>query len=383
MSSTAPVLPELVRADAATKPSADRWPALDGMRGMMTVGVFFAHISYQWLPGAILFMDGFFMMSSFFITRLLLKDWRRNGRINFRAFYVRRVKRLYPALVAMVVPVALFAALYLGHGLDRMSNVFGALFYYGNWLRALEIPHEAYLGHTWSLSIEEQYYLLWPAIFGLGLALSAPRSTAAGSEAAVGRRITLRFWVPFLVAIVAITMAWRSWLALSGASWQRMYNGTDMRLDSLALGALLALTFDARPVQRACELLARPWLVWLMVAIMVAGAFRVDVFTWQWYAWQQTLFVLLQLVLIMSFLKTPTRWGLRFAFQNPVSLYLGAICYGLYLWHYPLIWISYAVFDLSVWQALAICGPAALTLASLSYYLLELPALNGKRGSAK
>jgi peptidoglycan/LPS O-acetylase OafA/YrhL len=372
----------VLRTDSPTKPSATRWPALDGMRGLMTVGVFFAHISYQWLPGAILFMDAFFMMSSFFITRLLLKDWHRNGKLDFKSFYLRRVKRLYPALVAMVVPIALFAAIWLGHGLDRMSNVFGALFYYGNWLRALGIPHEGYLGHTWSLSIEEQYYLLWPAIFGLGLAWSARTQRRAGTAEA-GRTVSLRFWVPLLVSIVAVVMVWRTWLAFSGAAWERTYNGTDMRLDSLALGALLALTFDAPVVQRACQQLARPWLVWVMVAIMVAGAFRVDVTTPRWYEWQQPLFVLLSLALIMSFLRTPTRWGLRFAFQNPVSLYLGAICYGLYLWHYPLIWICYAVFGLSVWQALAICGPAALALASLSYFLLELPALNGMRGSAK
>ena len=138
--------------------------------------------------------------------------------------------------------------------------------------------------------------------------------------------------------------------------WERLYNGTDMRLDSLALGALLALTFDTARVQRACTFLARPWLVWLMVAIMVAGALSADVRTLQWYAWQQPLFVLLSLALIMSILKTPTAWGLEFFFQNPVSLYLGAICYGLYLWHYPLIWIGYSVFDLGVWQCLAICG---------------------------
>jgi peptidoglycan/LPS O-acetylase OafA/YrhL len=371
----------VVRTDSPTKPSAGRWPALDGMRGLMTVGVFVAHISYQWLPGAILFMDAFFMMSSFFITRLLLKDWHRNGRIDFSTFYVRRLKRLYPALVAMVVPIALFAVIYLGHGIERLNNVAGALFYYGNWLRALEIPHEAYLGHTWSLSIEEQYYLLWPAIFGLGLALG--RRLGTRKSDAVRDANGLRVWVPVLVAVVVATMTWRTWLALSGASWMRTYNGTDMRLDSLALGALLALTFDTPLVQRACERLAKPWLVWAMVAIMLAGAFKVDVSTSQWYAWQQPLFVLLSLALIMSFLKTPTGWGLTFAFQNPVSLYLGAICYGLYLWHYPLIWICYAVFDLSLGQALAICAPSALVLASVSYYFVELPALNGARGSAK
>lgn len=351
------------------------------MRGLMTVGVFVAHISYDWLPGAILFMDAFFMMSSFFITRLLLKDWRNNGRISFGAFYLRRFKRLYPAMLVMVVAIVLFMVFYLGHGATRMLNVAGTLLYFGNWLRALGIPHEPYLGHTWSLSIEEQYYLAWPALFALGLACSGSRSSASKGEA--GRKINLRFWVPALCLVTFTCIAWRSYLALSGASWERLYNGTDMRLDSLALGALLALTYDSPLVQKSCAYLARPWLVWIMVAALIAGAFNVDVRQMPWYAWQQPLFVLLSLALIMSVLKTPTGWGLNFVFQNPVSLYLGAICYGLYLWHYPLIWISYSVFNLSVWQTLAVCGPTALVLASVSYYGLELPALNGSRGSAR
>jgi peptidoglycan/LPS O-acetylase OafA/YrhL len=362
-----------VQDDSPVRPSSARWPALDGMRGMMTVGVFVAHISYQWLPGAILFMDSFFMMSSFFITRLLLKDWVRSGRIHFQAFYLRRLRRLYPALLAMVLPIALFAVFYLGHRVEQLQNVWGTIFYYGNWLRALEIPHEKYLGHTWSLSIEEQYYLLWPALFGLGLAWTSRRPGV----------LHLRFWIVALAAVVVGAMAWRTWLATHGASWERLYNGTDMRLDSLALGALLAITYDTRFVQSACAWLAKPWLVWLLTAVMLAGALHVNVFVPQWYAWQQPVFVLISLALIMSFLKTPTGWGLRFAFQNPVSLYLGAICYGLYLWHYPLIWICYAVFQLDVWQALAICAPLSLGLASLSYFLLELPALQGSRGTAK
>lgn len=371
----------MTQAAAQAPNVSGRWPALDGMRGLMTIAVFLAHVSYSWLPGAILFMDSFFMMSSFFITRLLMKDWYRKGRIDYRAFYVRRIKRLYPALVLMVVPVAAFAVLYLGHGPRQLLNVFATLFYFNNWLRAFEIPHENYLGHTWSLSIEEQYYLVWPALFGLGLWLAARCQQRAVESSA--RTIDLRVWVPLLVAVAAGCMAWRSWLAVSGASWMRMYNGTDMRLDSLALGALLALVFDTRPVQVACERLARPWLVWLMILGMLLGAVKANVQAPAWYAWQQPLFVLLSLALIMSFLKTPTGWGLRLAFQNPVSLYLGAICYGVYLWHYPLIHFASLLFEPAKWQYVVTCGPLALALASLSYHWVELPALNGQRGSAK
>jgi peptidoglycan/LPS O-acetylase OafA/YrhL len=377
--------PQAIQVQSSASPgtASARWPALDGMRGLMTVGVFLAHISYNWLPGAILFMDSFFMMSSFFITRLLMKDWLRNGRLDFKAFYVRRFKRLYPAMVAMVVVVVLFVALYLGHGTDRMLNVAGTLLYFGNWLRALQVPHEIYLGHTWSLSIEEQYYIAWPAVFALGLAFAGSRRKHDAIDKPPAPQINLDFWIPVLSLVAFACVAWRFSLARSGAPWERLYNGTDMRLDSLALGALLALTFDAAAVQRACTFLARPWLVWLMVATMLAGALNVDVRTMNWYAWQQPLFVLLSLALIMSILKTPSGWGLRFLFQNPVSLYLGAICYGLYLWHYPLIWGAYTVFNLGVWQCLAITAPMSLALASLSYHFIELPALKGVRGTAR
>ncbi|AMY11303.1 O-acetyltransferase OatA [Luteitalea pratensis] len=368
-----------VVADSPVRPSSARWPALDGMRGLMTIGVFVAHVSYEWLPGAILFMDAFFMMSSFFITRLLLKDWHTDGRIHYASFYVRRLRRLYPALLAMVIPIALFFVVGFGHRASLLLNVAGTLFYFANWLRAFGVPHQNYIGHTWSLSIEEQYYLLWPAIFGLLLALSG-----RGVAPAAGKRpLRLAFWAVALGGVMVATMAWRSWLALHGANWERMYNGTDMHLDSLALGALLAITFDTRPVQAACAWLARPWLVWAMVAVMVWGAARMNVVVPAWYAWQQHFYVLLSLALIMSFLKTPTGWGLRFAFQNPVSLYLGAICYGLYLWHYPLIYICHEVFAWPVWKTFLVCAPLSLALASLSYFLLELPALNGNRGSAK
>lgn len=365
----------------AAAPASNRWPALDGMRGVMTVGVFVAHIKYDWLPGAILFMDTFFMMSSFFITRLLMKDWSRSGRLDFRTFYVRRVKRLYPALVLMVVVVTAFMMVFRGLRPTDLLHVVATLFYFANWLRAFDIAHDPVLGHTWSLSIEEQFYLVWPVLLAFGLGLGSPRADTVAPAAP--RRIHYRFWLLALGAIALLTFAWRTWLAVHGASVPRLYNGTDMRLDSLALGALLALCFDAAPVQRACARLAQPGLVWLMLVCMMYGALTVDVRNAYWYAWQQPVFVLLSLALLMAFLKTPTAWGLGSLFQNPVALYLGAICYGLYLWHYPLIELGRGMYGLKVWDSLLICAPLSLALASLSYHFIELPMLKGHRGSAR
>jgi peptidoglycan/LPS O-acetylase OafA/YrhL len=379
-------------ASAAVVPSG-RWPALDGLRGWMTVGVFVAHINYSWLPGSILFMDTFFMMSSFFITRLLMKDRARNGRINFKAFYIRRVRRLFPAMLLMVLAVVAFGYFYLGQGPSRMLHAAGAVFYFMNWLRALEIPHEALLGHTWSLSIEEQFYLVWPVLLAGGLAWHArdtaqasvrqPESASSSKPSNLPPPFRISLIVCLLSGLVLFIFAWRAYLTLSGASVPRLYNGTDMRTDSLALGALLALVLDAPRVQRWCTHLAKPWLVWLLLIAFMAGGLTVGYFDRNWYLWQQSAFSCLSLVLLMAFIKDPDGWGLKWVLQNPVSLYLGSICYSVYLWHLPLIEAGRVIFGLSVWTNFAVCAPLTFALAALSYHWVELPALQGKVGSAR
>jgi peptidoglycan/LPS O-acetylase OafA/YrhL len=359
--------------------STDRWTALDGLRGLMSIGVFMAHIKYEWVPGAIIFMDMFFLLSSFFITRLLLKDWTKTGKINYKAFYIRRVKRLFPALLLVVACVVLFSHFYAGLPFSRMLHVVAALFYFANWLRALGIPHEHSLGHTWSLSIEEQFYLVWPLMLATMLWLSAVR-TAEGARTWLYQR---RYFIGLLSGIVLFTFAWRAYLALSGASIHRTYNGTDMRLDSLALGALLALCYDNTRVQAACSRLAKPHLMWPLLLAVVCGCFVVDFRQQAWYVWQQPIYVLVSLALIMAFLHMPSTGLINAMFQNPIMRYLGTICYGIYLWHFPLIILSREVLGLGLWSSFAVCAPLTLLLASLSYHWVELPMLKHNRGSAK
>jgi peptidoglycan/LPS O-acetylase OafA/YrhL len=364
----------------ATTP--DRWPALDGLRGLMTVGVLLAHVHYSWLPGSILFMDSFFMMSSFFITRLLLKDWRRNGRLRLGNFYLRRAKRLFPALVLMVAFVWAVDSTVRPPGEPAYLHIWGALFYFGNWLRAFGIPHNPLLGHTWSLSIEEQFYALWPLLFWAGLVFSG-RCHIKSESSSDGPEVNTRFWLVALLGVAALTVVWRAHLALSGAPYWRLYNGTDMRLDSLSIGAALAISFRSAFAQKLGRILCAPWLVWVMLIVMMAAVTTVDVRWMNWYIWQEPLCVLLSAGLLIALLQTPHRWGLKFLFQNRVSLYLGSICYGLYLWHYPLIELSREMLHWSPAKVLLICGPATVILASLSYFLVELPALGGRKGSAR
>lgn len=324
--------------------------------------VFLAHVEYDLFPGSILYMDTFFIMSSFLITRLLLKDWQTLGSINFKKFYIRRAKRLFPALVLLVLATTAFTYFYYGRGVGEMLHVLGALFYFSNWLRALEIPHDGILGHTWSLSIEEQYYLIWPVLFSFCL-----------HKRWQGKKLLI-----LLTAICVLSSAWRAYLTLQGASIDRTYNGTDVRLDSLALGAIFALNYQASWMQKCFELFSKVWLIWLLLIAMAVGGALVDYRDPNWYIWQQPCYALISLALMIGLLQCPDSFGLKFIFQNRVSVYLGTICYGIYLWHYPILVVGAEVFHLSNWSKILFCGGATLALASLSYHLIEKPLLNAK-----
>ncbi len=351
-----------ISVNAPLKLTANRWTALDGLRGIMAFFVFLAHVDYDVFPGPIIFMDTFFLMSSFLITKLLFKDWRVTGRINFKKFYIRRAKRLFPALLAVVLVTTLVTYFYFGRGLKQMLHVVGALFYFMNWLRALEIPSDYYLGHTWSLSIEEQYYMVWPVVLALSL-----------RQSWYGKKLS---WC--LVGIIIFCVAWRSAMAVKGFSVPRLYNGTDMRLDSLALGALLAINYDAAWMQRWNRLFSRPWLIWLFIITLLIGMVTVDFRHKQWYIWQQPCYELISLALMIGLLQNPQQWGLKFVFQNRVIVYIGTICYGVYLWHYPILLMGEQILHLSGLLLALVCGPITVMLASISYFVLERPVLQSK-----
>jgi peptidoglycan/LPS O-acetylase OafA/YrhL len=344
------------------KTSATRWTALDGLRGIMAIFVFLAHVDYDLFPGPIIFMDTFFILSSFLITRLLLKDWQEHGHINFAKFYIRRAKRLFPALLLVVIATTTVTYFYFGQGADRMLHVLGALFYFSNWLRALEIPHEGVLGHTWSLSIEEQYYLVWPVMLAFFLRQHWKE-----------KKLMLT-----LLGIIIFSMAWRAYLSLHGASIHRTYNGTDVRLDSLAIGAILALNFNALWLQKWLKFFSNANVIWLLILTLAVGIFTVDYRVSSWYVWQQSCYQLISLALIMGLLQSPEDFGLKVFFQNPIIVYLGTVCYGIYLWHYPLLIVGVEVFQLNNWDKVLFCGAATIIFATISYFLVERPVLRAK-----
>ncbi len=334
-------------------------PALDGLRGTMTLGVMAAHISESWCPGSFVYMDTFFIMSAYLITSLLLKGWRREGRIRYARFYYRRVLRLFPANYAMLVAFALAAWLLLDDFAGHLQQILVAGLYVSNWTRAFELPMPQFLGHTWSLSIEEQYYLLWPLLLSGLLKLFGLRL----------RTVAIVFLVAFGFAL------WRSWLTFEGASIPRLYNGTDTRADALLLGCALGIAFalpavrDHPALQRWAARLAMP----AVIALLIAG------YTLQWemramYAGGSFLFSLLSTLLVAA-LALPQVTLAHRIFSLPPLVFLGRICYGLYLWHFPVYNVLRFGFDMPVAGVALIGVPLTFACAIASYIWIERPFL--------
>jgi peptidoglycan/LPS O-acetylase OafA/YrhL len=225
-------------------------PALGGLRAMAVLGVMAYHLQFGWASGGYLGVDLFFVLSGFLITTLLLEEWAGTGRLNLASFWARRARRLLPALFLVVVGLALYVILNAqfggsgANGLIDLSSLRGdaiaTLLYIGNWHAIY--AHQSYfaqfsspspLQHTWSLAIEEQFYLVWPPVL-LVVLRSARRSW---------RQMGLL--VAVVVALIsAILMAL---LFHPGGDPTRIYYGTDTRAFDLMTGAVLAFLVAARP----------------------------------------------------------------------------------------------------------------------------------------
>jgi len=359
-----------------------RWPALDGLRAVAVLAVIIYHFGL--LPGGYLGVDLFFVLSGFLITSLLIREWdSRRGHISFRDFYRRRVLRLFPALGCVIaVTVALTGFLELSRPPSNRQYVAGTLeglplvvTFAGNWARAL---HPAYsplgslglLGHTWSLAIEEQFYLLWPALFVL----------------LMHRRFSRGFIALSLALIAVGEMAYRVALAFGGYSGNRIYYGTDTHSDGLLIGCAIAFWLASRRPTRVYQIagslpkgatgLATAALAILFVlgnlsrapieislAVLACGAVVVGAVT-------ERLPVFLERLLSCE-----------------VAVLIGRRSYGLYLWHFVVLGAASALYPAEVLgprrsvTAVIIGALFIITfiVTELSYRFIELPALRLKR----
>src|SRR5215203_2186902 len=210
-------------------------PGLDGLRALAVIAVLLYHADLSWIPGGFLGVEVFFVISGYLITALLLAEWHQKGTINLKDFWMRRARRLLPALYVLLVVSLAFAVVFLPGEVARLrDDVLAAFGYVTNWY--LIFGHVSYfeavgrpslLQHLWSLAVEEQFYLLWPPVLALALAVGASR---------LRRRRALTVALAGAVAS-AVAMAL---LYAPGVDPSRIYYGTDTRSTGLLCGAAVA-----------------------------------------------------------------------------------------------------------------------------------------------
>jgi len=343
-------------------------PELDGLRGISILLVFIHHIYYTVLPGGFLGVDIFFVLSGFLITSLLLKEWDQFGSLNLKLFYIRRALRLMPALITLVLILGAYAFIFLDHltAAKTYQGIWLTLSYVSNWIYAFGLRSaDNPLGITWSLAIEEQFYLLWPFILSLAL---------------LSKRFTHTRFLTILTLSTVVVALNRSLILEANASIPRVYYPSDTRADALLIGCLIAfvMAHHTIPRRKVFRVLLRILAVPATVFLIFMAVFADWTYLLLLHGWMFTLIDLSAGIILTLVLVCPPR-GLTLLLSFGPLVWVGRVSYGLYLWHWPVRWFVYHQ------QALPRTAGEVITaivlsfaLTAFSYYVVELAFLRWK-----
>ncbi|QDH20996.1 acyltransferase family protein [Saccharibacillus brassicae] len=359
------------------KPGAGRYmPGLDGLRALAVLAVIFYHLHTQWAPGGLLGVTMFFVLSGYLITDILLAQWDRTGRFDMKDFWVRRAKRLLPAMLAVVLATVLWSILVDRSRLPAMlGDVPAALLYYSNWwLIFHEVSYfESFgplspLGHLWSLAVEEQFYIFWPVLLGIGLILAQKNR---GKLALVLAGLSL-------ASALAMGIMYQP-----GQDPSRVYYGTDTRLFSLLIGAALAVVWPSRKLKTNISRSATKTLdVTATICLIVIAVliFKSNDYGTFLYRGGMVLLSLATTILVAALAHPACRLG-RVLGAKPLR-WIGARSYGLYLWHYPVIVLTTPLVNTGGPNMTRILLQllVSFVLAELSYRYVEQPVRSGNFG---
>jgi peptidoglycan/LPS O-acetylase OafA/YrhL len=356
----------VTNAETLGRPSIGYIPALDGLRALAVIIVILSHAELPGFAGGKSGVLIFFVLSGYLITSILLRELQRSDRIRFGRFYVRRLLRLYPALIAVtIVTAGVSVVLFLRSGNDTaeasLLAVPSVILYFNNWVPIFAPgTNMGQFSHFWSLAVEEQFYLVWPVL--LLVIYRWKKLHGVLMVAAAGATLSLVFKI-FL---------WDGGGARQG--------GTDFASDGLLLGcslaALLAMTTLPRWIGR--------WSFWpgvigLAVATALGNSGTGDAAAYETYGRVYWPIAVVSAVLVVAGLVTATAPGpARWILETRPMVYLGRISYGMYLWHILVMTLVRAVADSSIIIALlSLAGTIAI--ASASFYGIERPFLRKKQ----
>ena len=346
-------------------------PGLDGLRAISVIAVIFYHAGFGWMHGGFLGVEVFFVVSGYLITSLLLEERERSAGVRLRQFWLRRARRLLPALFSVLIAIGIWVAL-LGTAQqqsDLHRDLLPGIFYFANWGQifggAQYFGNFSPLRHLWSLAVEEQWYLLWPLAFVL--------ITRTGKRPAqIGRAILITAGV-----VMVITWWLASPTALTSDRTNFLYLSTLTRSSGLLLGAGAAFLW--RPWRARSTAPGRTGAM-LNVAGLGATALLVYAFTSAHltdrsiYRWQLAVVSILSLVVVAAVVH-PAALVARTFFSSPLLVALGKRSYGVYLWSWPISVLCGAY--VGSWTKFIMAMSLTIVVSEFSYVYIETPIRKG------
>ena len=347
---------------------------LDGIRAIAVIMVLAYHLKLALFKSGFLGVTVFFVLSGYLITGILISEVEEEGTIDLKNFWLRRIRRLVPAVMSMAVVIIFVSAvvnrvIFTKGCKDFLASVLG----FNNWwqifnkvsyFEAAGVPSP--FTHCWSLAIETQFYLIYPLIL-LGI-YKLVKSRGEGRA----KRGLLFAGVTLLLALISVILMIVLFDPQQDAS--RAYYGTDTRAFSLLFGALLAILWDYRMVPRRLSASVNMVLGSVSFAVLLVMTIAINGSSNFWYRGGQFVGTILTVLVIYTVLGRKT-WLSRFL-SNPVLKWIGDRSYSIYLWHYPIILLISKGIKASWWITL-IEIVLSVVLAELSYRFIETPILHG------
>ncbi len=356
-------------------------PGLDGLRAIAVTAVLLYHADISWMSGGFLGVDVFFVISGYLITSLLLAEQRSRGAVSIGQFYLRRARRLLPALGLLLASVSLFTVIFLPDEIRSLrADVVAALGYATNWWQIFQ--HQSYvaaqgrpplLRHLWSLAVEEQFYLLWPLIL-VGM-----------FKIWKGRRL------PMLIAVgVGIALSFTTMLVLSFShnfaidDPSRVYFGSDTRVFTMLIGAALAMVWSPSALSDTVPQGGR-----LALDSVGGGALAGLVLIFATANYQSNVLfrggflgvALLSALVIAIAVHPASRLSGAVLGRQPLR-WIGERSYGIYLWHWPIFMVTRPDQDISIsgFPNLVLRLVLTVAAAEMSYRWVEEPIRHGGIG---
>lgn len=406
------------KEQAPTRPKSRYIPALDGLRTLAVVAVVLYHLNLTWAQGGLLGVTIFFVLSGYLITRLLINEVSKTGRIDLKSFWIRRIRRLFPAVVTVVVVTCALCTIFNHVMLTKMRpDILPSLLFFNNWWQiAQNVSYFNALGdpspltHFWSLAIEEQFYLIWPPLLFAMVSMHVSKPNT--------RRVVLG-----LAAVSALAMMV---LYNPAADPSRVYYGTDTRVFSLLLGAWMAFIpdRDLAPVRLAHRLglnrlagaakhgknaedkpgkkvdesadtapaqpsaLVRFWSspasIDVLGVVGLVGLAAMVALTNGYTAFQYrggTLLCSILTLMVIAACVQPQGMVAR-ALSAELLVWVGKRSYSIYLWHYPLLLLMNPVTNISdtPWWQYILQVLVVVAVAECSYRFIETPFRKGAFG---